>query len=107
MSDVITAETWIGIGVAVVAFWGTASWALVRTLRQEDRKVRLIESQGGMESYSPRALSELREWIQNNPDDPRVEDARAAYNETVESLRTIEEPYYDWDDAEIDSLERI
>lgn len=107
MVESITLETWIGMGFAIVAFWGVASWALIRTLRQEDRKVELLERQGKMESYSPRGLEELRTWIEANPADPLVEDARRRYNETVDALQTIDEPFYDWSDQEIDALERL
>ncbi len=100
-------EAWIGIGVAIVMFWGIASWALVRTLRQEDRKVELVGRQKRLDTYSPAALDDLREFIENNPEDPYVEDAREKHNRCVENLREIEEYYYDWTDAEVDSLESL
>ncbi len=107
MTEAVTAETWIGIGVAVVMFWGIASWALVRTLRQEERKVSLLERQGGMDTYSPKALEELRTFIEENPEDPYVDDAKQKYNRCVENLRSVEEYYYDWSDAEVDALESL
>jgi hypothetical protein len=107
MVEAITLETWIGIAVAIVAFWGIASWALVRTLRQEERKTELLEHQRRVDTYSPRALAELREWIENNSDDPYVEDARRQYNECVEVLRETDRHFYDWSDEEIDELEPI
>ena len=90
-----------------VAFFGVAGWALVRTLRQEGRKVELLEHQDVMDTYSPTALAELREWIERNPDDPYVDDAREQYNECVDALKTTDRRFYDWSDDDVDSLERL
>lgn len=107
MSEVLAAETWIGIGVAVVMFWGVASWAMVRTLRQEEQKISIVEKQRYMDTYSPKALEDLHEWIQSRPDDPDVEAAREQYNECVDTLKTADHRFYDWSDDEVESLERL
>lgn len=52
-----------------------------------------------------RALAELREWIESNPNDPFVDEARRRYNECVELLQRADETFYDYE-REIDSLER-
>ncbi|MEY7852221.1 hypothetical protein AB7C87_23810 [Natrarchaeobius sp. A-rgal3] len=91
----------------LVAFWGIAIWALVRTLRQEGRKVEILEHQDRMDTYSPRSLAELREWLEENPDDPLADDARTQYNECVEVLRQTDRHYYDWSDEQIDRLETV
>lgn len=103
----LSLEAWIGMAIAVIAFFGVAGWSLVRTLRQEDRKANLIERQGHIETYSPKALADLRNWIENNPDDPYVEDARQRYNECVELLKEHPQQFYDWSEQEIASLERL
>ena len=107
MTEAMTLETWIGLGIAIILFWGVATWALIRTLRQEERKVQILERQDRMDDYSPKALNDLREWIENNPEDPLVEDARRRYNETVETLKSVDDRYYDWSDDEVESLETI
>jgi outer membrane protein assembly factor BamD (BamD/ComL family) len=107
MVETIPAETWIGIGVAIVAFWGTAIWALVRTLRQEDKKVELLASQDRIDSYSPKALADLREFVEEHPDDPYAVDARRRHNDCVETLRETDRRFYDWSDEEIASVERV
>ena len=107
MTETMTLETWIGLGIAIILFWGIASWALIRTLRQEERKVQILEKQDRLDDYSPKALKDLREWIENNPDDPLAEDGRRRYNETVETLKSVDERYYNWSDDEVDSLETI
>lgn len=91
----------------IVVLWGAASWALVRTLRDEDRKLELLEEQGEIDTYSPESLRELRTWIEEHPDDPLAEEARAAYNDCIETLETIDESFYDWSTEEIGQLERL
>lgn len=103
----LTATAWAVMLLAIVLLWGAASWALYRSLTDEDRKLRLLDEQGRIDTYSPRSMRDLREWIRENPDDPMVGDARDAYNECVETLREIDEPFYDWSEEEIENLERI
>ncbi|AXR76333.1 hypothetical protein [Natrarchaeobaculum sulfurireducens] len=107
MSEVLTAETWIGMGVAVVMFWGVASWAMIRTFRQEEKKISIVEDQRRIDTYSPNALEDLREWIHSRPDDPDVEVAREQYNECVDVLKSADHRFYDWSDDEVESLERL
>lgn len=92
---------------AIVLLWGVASWALYRTLSDEERKLELIQEQGTIDTYSPRALSDLQEWIETHPSHPKISDAREAYNECVDILREIDEPFYDWSEAEIKDLEKL
>lgn len=103
----LSAEVWAMLAFVLVAFWGIAGWALVRTLRQEDRKVELLERQDRIDSYSPRALADLRAFVENNPEDPYVADARRRYNRCVETLRETDRQFYDWSEEEIDRLERL
>ncbi|WP_255170715.1 hypothetical protein [Natrononativus amylolyticus] len=103
----LTAEVLGVLTFTLLAFWGVAFWALTRTLRQEGRKVEILKHQDRMDTYSPRALAELREWIENNPDDPLADDARARYNECVTVLETTDRHFYDWSDEEITRLERV
>jgi outer membrane protein assembly factor BamD (BamD/ComL family) len=103
----LTGEVWLMMGFTVVAFWGIAVWALVCTLGQEDRKVELLESQDRIDSYSPRALADLREFAEGNPNDPYAEDARRRYNKCVETLKRTEGRFYDWSDEEVADLERL
>ncbi|WP_336345552.1 outer membrane protein assembly factor BamD [Halalkalicoccus ordinarius] len=103
----LTGEVWATMIFTILAFWGIAIWALVRTLRQEDRKVELLEHQDRIDTYSPRALSDLREWIEENPDDSYAPDARRRYNECVETLEEMDRRFYDWSDEEIAALERL
>ncbi|MDF9745019.1 hypothetical protein [Natrinema salsiterrestre] len=103
----LTPEVLGMLAFTLLAFYGVAGWALVRTLRQESRKVEILRHQDRMETYSPAALAELRDWIETNPDDPLVDRARRQHNECVTVLRQTDNHFYDWSDAEIDRLERV
>ena len=107
MVETITLETWIGIAIAIVLFWGIASWALVRTLRQEERKVSILEDQPDMDTYSPKALAELKQFIQNNPNDPYADDATHKYNQCVQRLQNADQTFYNWSQEDIDDLEQL
>ncbi|TYL37487.1 hypothetical protein CV102_16050 [Natronococcus pandeyae] len=95
------------LAFTLLTFWGIASWALVRTLRQEGRKVELLEHQDRIDTYSPQALAELREWVEDNPDDPLADQARRQYNECVDVLEETDRHFYDWSREEIESLDRL
>lgn len=103
----LSAEIWATLAFVIVAFWGIAGWALVRTLGQEDRKVELLEHQDRIDSYSPRALADLREFVEENPEDPYTADARDRYNRCVDTLEGTDRHFYDWSDEEIERLERL
>lgn len=103
----LSALTWLSVVGALVVLPGVAAAALVRTLRSEERKLELLRRQDAIDSYSPRAMADLREWIREHPDDPYTPIARERYNECVRTLRAIEEPYYDWSEEEIRRLEEL
>lgn len=103
----LSAAAWVVLIGSIVLLWVPSLWALVRTLRDEDRKLDLLDEQGHVDTYSPRALAELREWIRTNPDDEYAPEARERYNDCVETLRAIDEPFYEWSDEEIADLETL
>jgi hypothetical protein len=98
---------WATMLLMILVLPGVASVVLVRSLRTEERKLELLREQGSVDSYSPRALKELREWIQTHPNDPYASIAQERYNECVRTLREIDEPYYDWSAEQIAELETI
>ncbi|QRV13929.1 hypothetical protein [Haloterrigena salifodinae] len=103
----LSTVAWVTMLLAILALPGVAGAILIRSLRTEDRKLELLREQGNIDSYPPRALQELREWVQTNPNDPYAPEARQRYNECVRSLREIDEPYYDWSAEQIEALETI
>jgi hypothetical protein len=103
----LSTVAWATMLLTIVVLPGVATVVLVRSLRTEERKLTLIREQGRIDSYSPRALRELREWMHANPNDPYVSEARDRYNECVRTLRENDEPYYDWSPEQIEALETI
>jgi hypothetical protein len=103
----LSTVAWVTMLLAILVLPGVATVVLVTSLRTEERKLALLREQEDIDSYSPRALRELREWIQTNPNDPYAADARRRYNECVRTLREVDEPYYDWSAEQIADLETI
>ena len=64
--------------LCIIVFFGASIWALVYTLRQEERKLELLQKQNEIDTYSPAALRDLRRWIEETPidSDPDVQLAR-------------------------------
>lgn len=105
----LSLDVWATMLFCVLAFFGVAIWALVYTLRQEEKKLALFETEGDLDTYSPRALSDLRRWIEShpNPTHPDVEAARSAYNDCVDTLRNTDRHFYRWSRAEVDRLDTL
>lgn len=103
----LSLAVWVVMLGSIALLWVPSSWALYRTLRDEDRKLALLNDQGEIDTYSPQALAELRNWIQSHPNDEYAPEARERYNECIETLREIDEPFYDWSDEEIEDLEKV
>lgn len=101
----LPADVWAMMTFSILAFFGVAIWALIYTLRQEERKMELLRTEGDLDTYPPRALRELRAWINHHPNDPEVEQAREAYEECVETLRSTNRHFYDWSEADIEQLD--
>lgn len=104
---VLSAAAWVAMLGSILLLWVPAIWALFRTLRDEDRKLELLTSQGKIDTYSPQALRELREWIQAHPDNEYAPEARERYNECVETLRDIDKPFYNWSKSDIEELQKL
>lgn len=100
----LPADVWAMMLFSVLAFFGVAIYVLMYSLWQEEQKMNLLQSEGTLDTHSPRALRELKAWIEAHPHDPDVESARDAYEECVQALQTSDRHFYDWSDAEIDHL---
>jgi len=98
-------DVWVMMGFSILVFFGGTLWALLYTLREEDRKLRLLQSEEALDTHSPRALRDLRDWIEAHPDDPDVETARTIYRDCVETLRSTNRHFYDWSSADLERLE--
>ncbi|PSQ80963.1 MAG: hypothetical protein BRD41_03930 [Bacteroidetes bacterium QS_1_63_11] len=102
----LSLDVWATMIFCVVAFFGVTLWTLFYTLRQEDKKLDLFKTEGDLDTYSPQALRDLRAWIEAHPtpDALDVQEARAAHNDCVETLKTTDQHFYGWTDAEIEEL---
>lgn len=100
-------DVWVMMLFSILVFFGVSIWMLVYTLRQEERKMDILSSEGSIDTHSPAALRELRAWIEANPDDPDVESARNTYRECVEAVRSTNRHFYDWSSEDIDRLDSI
>lgn len=100
-------STWLVMLGSIVLLWGVAGWALYRTLSDEERKLELLNDHGEIDTYSPRTMAELRDWIETHPNHPKIEQATTAYNDCVETLHDIETPFYEWNEEQIAELEPL
>ena len=102
-------DVWAMMLFSIIVFFGVSVWALVYTLREEERKLDILETEGALDTYSPNALQDLRTWIRAQPDtsSQEVQDAQAAYRDCVETLQTTRRHFYDWSDQEIDRLDAL
>jgi hypothetical protein len=92
---VLSPTGWVTMIGVIAVLWGTAVWALYRSLSDEDEKLELIERQGEIDTYSPRALAELRERVTANLEALLADEGRKRHNECVEILRRVDETFYD------------
>jgi hypothetical protein len=98
-------DVWIMMGFSAAVFFGISLWMLVYTLRQEERKLRILRDEDALDTYAPAALRELRAWIDTHPDDPDGETARTRYDECVEALRTSDTHVHDWSTADLEEFD--
>jgi hypothetical protein len=100
-------DVWAMLVFCVLVFFGVSLYVLVYSLLQEETKMQILRSEQTVDTYSPRALRDLRSWIQAHPGDPDADRAREAYRACVEALQTTNRHVYDWTPADIDGLERL
>ncbi len=102
-------DVWAMLLFSVAVFFGGSIWALTYSLLQEERKMEILNEEGALDTYSPRALRDLRKWLQvhPNPDSSAVREGREAYRECVEALRSSNRHFYEWTDSDIDQLETL
>lgn len=102
-------DVWAMLLFSVAVFFGGSIWALTYSLIQEERKMKILNQEGALDTYSPRALQDLKIWLQSHPtpDSSAVQEGREAYRECVEALRSNTQYFYDWTDDDIDRLETL
>ena len=81
---------------SIVALWGVATLTLVYSMRQEERKLSLISSQGDFEPFSPRAVADIEEWLANHPSDAGAHEMHELLNQQNRSLKRNAQTFYTW-----------
>lgn len=102
----LPADVWAMMLFTILAFFGVAIWALVYSLRQEEQKMDILRSEGTLDTHSPRALRDLRDWIDAHPGDPDVDDAKDTYDNCVDVLQSTDRNFYNWSSADLQWVER-
>jgi hypothetical protein len=97
-------DVWIMMLFSAAVFFGGSIGMLVYTLRQEERKMRILEDEHALDSYSPAALRDLQHWVDEHPDDPDVQVARTRHQECVDAVRNTNRHVYQWTDADRSTL---
>jgi len=81
---------------SIAALWGVAIITLVHSMRQEERKLSLIEVQGGFEPFSPRAVTDIKNWLASHPDDVRALEMRELLHQQQHALQQNAQTFYGW-----------
>jgi len=102
-------DVWAMMLFSIAVFFGVSIWALSYSLVQEERKMKILNDEGALDSYSPRALRDLATWLRAHPQSEAsaVAEGREAYRECVHALRSTERHFYDWSAEDIDRLESL
>lgn len=100
-------DVWVMMMFSILVFFGVSVYALVYTLWQEEQKMQILQTEDTIDTHSPRALADLKAWIDAHADDADVDTARATYRNCVEALRSTNRHFYDWSSADINRLESL
>lgn len=90
---------------SIVALWGVAGYALIVSMRHEERKLSLLHSQGDFEPFSPRAFRDLEHWLTQHPDSEHAPEIREWQGVQRQSLQRNPQRFYDWSNADDDTRE--
>ncbi|WP_277810793.1 hypothetical protein [Chromohalobacter canadensis] len=89
--------------VSIIALWGVASYALIVSMRQEERKLALLQSQDDFEPYSPRAFRDLEQWLAQHSDSEHAPEVREWQQAQRQSLQRNPQRFYEWSHADDDA----
>ncbi|MFP4228952.1 MAG: hypothetical protein ACLFTE_09010 [Salinivenus sp.] len=96
-------DVWAMMLFSVIVFFGISTWAMVYSIAQEERKLRILREEGALDTHSPRALQDLKAWLDSRSpsDEADAQDARRTYEQCVDALQSTDRHFYDWSDADI------
>ncbi|SDM24498.1 hypothetical protein SAMN05661010_03752 [Modicisalibacter muralis] len=89
--------------VAITMIWGIATLALIHTMRQESRKLELLQVQGGFEPFSPTAQQDIEGWLARHPSGESAHEMRELLEFQHRSLRDNPRRFYHWPNPDIAS----
>ncbi len=84
---------------SMVVLWGVAVLALLYSMREEDRKLTLLQQQGGFEPFSPAAQRDIEGWLSNHPDGESAREMRELLELQRQALRDNPRHFHDWPTA--------
>ena len=103
----LPSDVWAMLIFSVLVFFGVSLFALVYSLLQEEEKMEILQSENTVDTYSPRALRDLKAWIRAHPGDPDVSRAQEAYRDCLDALQTTNRHVYAWTPEEIEGLDSL
>lgn len=81
---------------SIAALWGVSTIALVHSMRQEDRKLALIQEQGSFEPFSPAAQRDIEEWLARHPKEDQAQEVRELLDHQNQTRRHNSRNFYHW-----------
>ncbi|WP_110651134.1 hypothetical protein [Salinicola peritrichatus] len=82
--------------VSIAALWGVATITLVHSMRQEGRKLSLLQEQGNFEPFSPAAQHDIEEWLARNPEGEKAREMRELLELQNQARRNNSRHFYHW-----------
>ncbi|ODC04564.1 hypothetical protein BFW38_14525 [Terasakiispira papahanaumokuakeensis] len=79
---------------SMVVLWGVANSALIVSMRRQERKLALIQSQGGFEPFSPRAFQDLQQWCDQHSDHANIAEVEALLQQQEEAMKAYPQRFY-------------
>lgn len=81
---------------SIAVLWGVATVALVYSMRQEDRKLALLQEQGDFEPFSPAAQRDIEEWLYRHPEGEQAREMRELLDLQSQARHNNARHFYHW-----------
>lgn len=79
---------------SMLVLWGVANSALIISMRRQERKLTLIQAQGGFEPFSPKAFRDLQQWCAQHPNHPELAEVEALIQQQEDALKSYPQRFY-------------
>lgn len=84
---------------SIIALWGVATVTLVHSMRQEDRKLELLQEQGDFEPFSPAAQHDMETWLSRHPEGEQAREMRALLEIQNQARHSNARHFYHWENS--------